>query len=227
MIKFPHLTPNLGLAALLATAMIPTGAYAGEETRAQAAIAEASGKIDAGDKAGVGDQAPDLQRQAHQALISAQDLLAHHKKMEAIAAAQHAGELADQAMASANARKTQAERDRRNDIRDSASTAATANNRANSAEQAASQANMRADSAEQATNNANLRANSAEQSSAAANARADELRAPTTTTLAVTQRDADVPTKAPVHHVRHHPVRHHAHATHAKTTTTVVTTSHP
>ena len=232
MIKFPHLTPNLAIAALLAATMIPTGAHAGEQTRAEAAIAEAKGKIDAGDKVGAADQAPDLQRQAREALMSAQDLLSHHQKTQAIAAAHHASDLADQAITSANARKTQAERDRRNDLRDSAASAqqsaASAEVRANNAEQATTQANMRANSAEQATTNANMRADTAQQSSDAA--QADALRqahAPVTTSVAVTEHDAVVRTKAPVHHPRRRPARNHAHPAHQNTTTTVNTTSHP
>lgn len=233
--KFNTLTPNLSLAALLVAAMLPVAAHAGEQTRAEAAIAAAQGKIDAGDKIGVAQQAPELQGQARQALLSAQDLLSHHQKRDAIAAAQHAGELADQALVSANSRKAQADRDRRSDLKDVAvsaqTSAAEANARASSAEAATATADNRADAAQQATMSANNRAAMAEQSSATANAQADALRnppAPTETTVAVTEHETRTATSAPMHHRVHHVVRRHTtHPVLAKSTTTVVTTSHP
>ena len=232
--KFNKLTPKMGFAALLATAMLPVAAHAGEQTRAEAAIAAAQGKIDAGDKIGVAQQAPELQGQAREALASAQDLLSHHQKREAIAAAQHAGELADQALISANGRKTQADSDRRHDLKDVAvsaqTSAADANARANSAEAATAIANNRADAAQQATLSANHRADMAEQSSASANAQADALRnppPPTVTTVAVTEHNASTAMPAPLHHRVHHVVRRHTtHPVLAKSTTTVITTSH-
>ncbi len=224
MIRFAHSTSTVALAALLASTMLPIAAYAGEETRAQAAIAEAKGKIDAGDKVGAGDQAPQLQDQARAALATAQDLLSHHKKTDAIVAAHHASDLADQAIMAANSRKASAERDRRDDLRDTAS----------NAQATAASANLRADSAEQATAAANSRANSAEQSSAVANAQADALRnapppvaSPSVTTVAVTEHDAAWTAPAASHHKRHRVVRHHGQPGHVKTTTTVVTTNHP
>ena len=224
MIKLKHLMSKVGMAALFAATMLPTSAIAGEQTRAEAAIAEAKGKIDAGDRVGAGEQAPELQQQARAALMSAQDMLNHHRKMDAIAEAHHASDLADRAIVSANNRKTAAERDHRDNLRDAAATA----------QQSAAIANERASNAEQATATANMRANSAEQSSANANAQADALRnmpqpapAPSVTTVAVTEHDAVREAKAPVHHKRHRVVRRHVHAAHVKTTTTIVTTNHP
>lgn len=238
MIRFTHFKSTVALAALLASTMLPIAAYAGEQTRAEAAIAEAKGKIDAGDKVGAGDQAPQLQGQARAALATAQDLLSHHKKTDAIVAAHHASDFADQAIMAANSRKASSERDRRDDLRDTASnaqaTAASANLRADSAEQATAAANARANSAEQSSAAANVRANSAELSSAAANAQADALRnapppvaSPSVTTVAVTEHDAALSAPAASHHKRHRVVRHHGRSSHVKTTTTVITTNHP
>ena len=133
------LARKVSLAALLVASAIPTSVYAGDHTNAVAAIAEAKGKIDAGDKVGVGTEAPELQAQARAAIGSAEDLLARGKKREAIATAHHAGELADQAIVSADNRKTAAERTRRLDTQDAAI----------AAQQSAANANMRADSAQQ------------------------------------------------------------------------------
>ncbi len=233
MISFNQFAPRLGLAAVLAATMLPAAAFAGEQTRAEAAIAEAKGKIDAGDRVGTSNQAPELQAQARAALSTAQDLLSHHKKSEAIAAAHHASELADQAIVTANTRKNDADHARRDDLRDTASqaqqSAASANTRAATAEAASVNANARADSAEQATTVANIRANTAEQSTIAANAQAEALRSPTTTTVAMTQHETVEPvaTPAPVRKPRHRRVmhRHHA-AAHVKTTTTTIVTTH-
>ena len=224
-----HMATKAGLAALLAAAILPTTAFAGEQARAEAAIAEAKGKIDSGDKMGVGDQAPELQGQARQALMTALDLLKHHKKMDALAEAHHASDLADEAIISANSRKSSAERDRRDNLREATS----------AAQQSAATANMRADNAEQATTTANIRANAAEQSSAEANAQATALRntppvpvMPSTTTVAVTENVSAEPVATPTHHMRHkalhHKVTHrHVRVNHIKTTTTTVTTNHP
>jgi hypothetical protein len=234
MIRRTPLSSRLALAALLATTMVPASAWAGEQTRAEAAIAEAKGKIDAGDKVGANDQAPGLQSQAREALMSAQDMLTHHKKTEAIAEAHRASALADQAIVTANTRKAENERSRRDDLRDAGAraqqNAASANNRAGAAEAATDNANMRAD-------NATMRADNAERSTAAANAQMDAMRSappppppmPTTTTVAISSHDTADSERVPVRRVvrktrrsaSHRVVHHH----HVKTTT--VTTTHP
>lgn len=224
MTKFHRLTPALGMAALLAaTVMVPTSALAGEQTRAEAAIAEASGKISAGDKVGASEQAPDLQRQARAALMAAQDMLTNHHKSEAIAEAHRASGLADQAIVTANERKSASDRARRTDMRDSEERA----------KQSAVVANSRANSAEAETTAANVRADNAEHSSAEANAQAEAMRnappvvaAPTTTTTAITERDEVVPARKPMRRAHHRIVHHHGRAAHVKTTT-VETTTHP
>ena len=186
---------------------------------------------------GVGAEAPELQAQARAAIGSAEDLLARGKKREAIATAHHAGELADQAIVSADNRKTAAERTRRLDTQDAAiaaqQSAANANMRADSAQQSAANANVRADNAQAETNIANRRADSAIQASADANAQAEALRnaphpvaVPSTTTVAVTEHRTVMTPVAPSHHYRHRIVRKHARPTHVNTTTTVVTTTH-
>ena len=196
--------------------MLPGTAFAGEQTKAEAAISEARGKVEAGDKVGAGEQAPQLQAQAREALVSAQDLLTNHHKAEAIVAAHHAGDLADQAIISANSRKAEMERARRDDLRGSAM----------DAQQSAANANVRADSAQQATAAANVRADMAQHSADTANAQADAMRnaPPPATTVAVTEHDT---VRTPMVHHRHHRiVHHHARATHEHSTTTTITTSH-
>ena len=222
--RLTHFTRKASLAALLAATVLPGVAYAGDQTNAEAAIAEAKGKIDAGEKVGVSDQAPELQAQAREELMSAEAKLSHHHKREAIATAHHASELADQALVAANDRKALAERARRDDIRDSAAVA----------QQSAVNANIRADSAQQAMTMANMRADSAERDSASANAQADALRnAPppaatqTTTTLAVTQHDTVTTKAAPIRHHHRRVAHKRARTAHVRTTTTVVTTTHP
>ena len=222
MISLHQLTSRVALAAALAAAMAPTAVYAGEQTKAEAAIAEARGKIDAGDKVGASEQAPQLQAQAREALASAQDLLSHHHKGEANVAAHHASDLADQAIVSANNHKTEAEHARRDELRNSAA----------DAQQSAADANTRADNAQRATTMANVRADSAERSSAAANAQADALRnapppvaPPSTTTVAVTQHEVEP--VAPTHQIRHRVIHKRHHRAPVKSTTTTITTTHP
>ena len=220
------LTPptRLALAALVAITALAGPAYAGDQTRAEAAIAAAKGKIDAGDKVNVANQAPELQAQARAELVQAQDLLGNHHKKEAIAAAQHAGELADQAIVAAHSRQLETERMRRADIRDTANAAQA------SANQTANMANNRADNAQNATNMANMRADSAERSAAAANAEAQTLRntppAPTTTTMSVSEHQTTSAAPVVHHKAKRRVVHHKVVRANGKTTTTTVTTSH-
>ena len=227
---FASITRSVSVSALIALSTLPTSAYAGKHTLAVEAIAQAKGKIDAGDKVNAGSQAPELQAHARASLSSAQDLLAKGHKDEAILAARHAGEFADQAIVSAENSRTAAERERRHDAQDSAAVAvqaaSDANVRASIAQQAASNANVTAD-------DANRRAAQAQLATADANARADALRAAppvaappatTTTTVAVVQ---DVPARASA--VRHAPrrtIRHRAAPRNVSKSTTTVTTTH-
>jgi hypothetical protein len=204
-------------------------AMAGDQADAEAAIAVAKGKLAAGDKVGTNLRAPQLQEQARQALREAQDLLDHHHKEEAKAAAIHAGELADQALIAGENRRTAAERDRRIDTQQDVLTA----------RQSAATANLRATSAEVAGNAANLRAKTAEQEADEANARLHDAAmappAPQTTTMTMTEHETTAqpaPRKVTRHKVVRHKVVHHkvlrkAVVRNGKTTTTVITTSHP
>lgn len=213
-----HFARTVSISALLALTAFPVTAHAGEADRARAAIAEAKGKIEAGDKVGASSGAPMLQTEARASLGNAELLLARGKKTEALAEAKHAGELADIAIVNADKAKMAASRDRRLD-----------------AEAAAA-------SAQQSAVAADARANSAEQAAAAANAQADAMRnapapvivaaPPTTTTVATVERTT-VTTPAPVVHKKKavqkkRRVVHHHKATPSvtqKTTTTLSTKS--
>jgi len=233
MTYFTSITRTVGVSALIAFSALPTSAYAGKHSQAVEAIAQAKGKIDAGDKVNAASQAPELQAQARASLSSAQDLLSKGHKDEAILAARHAGEFADQAIVSAENRRTASERERRHDAQDNAAVAV----------QAASDANVRTSIAQQATasanasaDDANRRAAMAQQATADANARADALRAATpvaappatsTTTVAVVQDSPAPMSHATVHHTAHRTVRHHrGGARQIRRSTTTVTTTH-
>lgn len=219
-------TRAVGFSALLALATVPATAGPGKKDRARAAIAEARGKIDAGEKVGVSTQAPELQVRARAALASAEELLARGKKDAAIADARHAGEFADMAIVAADKQKAEVARDRRLDAEASA----------DAAHQAAADATGRAESAEQAAAAANVRADSAQQAAVAAAAQAEALRnapAPTSTTVATVEKEVvrtpaaarrtvTVRRAAPVRHTTHRVVRKPARVV-EKTTTTVTT----
>lgn len=212
---FRIISRSITLSTMLALSAIPVAAYAGKHEQGVEAIAQARGKIEAADKVGTSVQAPELQAQARAALVSAETLLSKGKKAEAIIAAQHAGDLADQAIVSADARKASAERDRQLD----------AQSMAINAQQAAATANSRADSAQQAIFNANSRADAAQLATMNANAQTEALRnapkpATTTTTVAVVEKETR---QAPAP-VRHRVVHKRRHVTHVRKTTTVTTT---
>lgn len=225
-----HITRSLTLATALALSALPVAAFAGKHEQAVEAIAQARGKIQAGDKVGTNAQAPELQDQARAALAKAEALLSDGKKADAIIAAQHAGDLADQAIVSADNHKMSAERDRRLDAQgaaiDAQQAAANATVRADVAQQAAANANVRADAAQMATASANNRADSAQMATAAANAQTQAVLsapkpAPTTTTVAVVERESAAMPKAPIRHKKHRIVRKN----HTMRTTTVTTTT--
>ncbi|OYU14381.1 MAG: hypothetical protein CFE37_11305 [Alphaproteobacteria bacterium PA4] len=191
--------PFTTTAILLSIAAMP--AQAGEADRARTAIAEARGKITAGDKVGTSNGAPLLQTEARAALTDAETLLSHGKKSEAIVAAHRAGQLADQAIVNADQLKMTAARERRMDAE---ATAANA------------QAGAAAETA---------RANAAERAADTANARADALArpAPVATTVQIVEKTV---TPAPVKRTTTHKrtvVHHKAPVTTASTTTTTVT----
>lgn len=215
--RFGLFTSIASVSALLALSTVPAAADPGKADRARSAIAEARGKIEAGDKVGASAQAPELQARARASLASAEALLSRGKKDEAIADARHAGEFADMAIVTADRHKAA-------DARDAEASAADAH-------RSAADANGRADSAEQAAAAANARANSAQQAAALAAAQTEALRnAPTTTTVATEKvvvatppatRTVTVRQKAPVR--KHRVVSKPARAVVEKTTTTVTT----
>jgi hypothetical protein len=105
--SIPKIFRAIALSTTLAIAL-PTLALAGEKDRAQEAIAEARGRISAGNMVGAGDEAIGLQSRAKASLHDAEALLSKGKKTEAIAAAQQAGQLADQAISMTNNKKAMA-----------------------------------------------------------------------------------------------------------------------
>ncbi len=181
------------LALILAS---PTPAFAGKANDARAAIASAKGKIEAGDKVGASVEAGRMQAQARAALQNAESALSHGHKDEAITAARHAGELADQALILADQRKT---------------AAATADRRgaeaeADAAHDTAAAATARAASAEQSAAMNAQAAQSNAQMAADANARADAMRAAPPAMASATTTTERIITPAPTvkRHVTHH-----------------------
>ncbi len=226
-----HVTRSLTLATVLAISVLPVAAYAGKHEQAVEAIAQARGKIQAGDKVGTNSQAPELQAQARAALAKAETLLSKGKKSDSIIAAQQAGDLADQAIVSADNRKMSAERDRRLDAQgaaiDAQQAAANATARADVAQQAAINADVRADAAQMATISANNRADSAQMATTAANAQTQAILnapRPTSTTTTVVERET-VRTLAPARKLKRRVVPKRHSVTHTRKTTTVTRTN--
>lgn len=125
-------------AATAATALLlaATPALAGKHDRAETAIAQAQAKIDASGKV-VGADMPRMQANAEAALRSAREALKSGHKEEAIAEANRAQQLADQALGESQKRQADAAQAQS----DASVAAATA---------AAADANARADAATQA-----------------------------------------------------------------------------
>ena len=189
-----HFIRGIAVSATLALAL-PGVAHAGLNDRAQAAIAEARGKISAGNIVGAGQETVALQSRAKASLNQAEALLSKGKKAEAIAAAQDASMLADQALAITAARK------------DTAATTAVGN-----AEAAAAAAQQSAAAANQQAAAANARADMAVAMAtpapapvpAAAAPVTDVIKTPQTTTTVTTEERVDV---APAKVVRKKAVR--------------------
>ena len=218
--RLKQLTSTLTLSAMLALSTFSVAAHAGKHEQAVEAIAQARGKIQAGDRVGTAAQAPELQADARAALTNAESLLARGKKDDAIIAAHHAGDLADRAIVSADNRRMSAEHDRHMDAQ-----AATMN-----AQQSAANANVRADAAQQSAAMANSRAESAQMAASAANAQTQALinaprPAATTTTVAIVEKQTVRARAAPIRHVRRRAVHRHHHVTSIRKTTTVTTTT--
>jgi hypothetical protein len=192
--------------------MLATPAIAeGKADRARAAIAEATGKIDAANKLGANGEVPRLQAEAQAALRAARENLASGRKEEAISAANHASTTADLAIGEAQKNRANADQAQR----------ANAEATAAAAQQDAAAANVRADAAQQA-------AASAAADAAAARAAPPVIIAPAAPTTTVTTET--VKTAAPARTVKRAPVRRTvkrttvAPAVAEKTTTTVTTT---
>lgn len=215
--RFIHASSAIALGAML---LITTPAMAeSQTTKARAAIAEASGKIDTAIKVGTDGDALAIQSQAQNALVLARKELAAGQKAEAIIDAQHASKLADTAIAEvARARAANASAQR------SQSDAMTSG-----AMQSAANANARADVAQQTAAIATASAD-------AANARAAQppvvfVTPPATTTATVstetTQSSSVTPARVVTPARKHRTVRHRHRSATQKTVTkrTVSTTT--
>jgi hypothetical protein len=197
-----------GTALAACLMIVATPAFAeGKADRARAAIAEATGKIDAADKAGLGSDTPHLTAQASASLRAAQEALSAGHKEDAIAAANHASELADTALGVAQKHRVEQQ---------SHAAAVTA-----AAQQDSAAANARADSAEQAA--ASAAADAAAARSAAATPVIVPAPAPTTTVTTETVKSASTSGAARRKVVVRKPA-HSSRVASEKTTTTVTTT---
>ncbi|WP_420137766.1 hypothetical protein [Sphingomonas sp.] len=139
---FPSMVRSLCAASALALVAAP--ALAGKHDRAEQAIAEARGKIDAANKVGTAGEAPHSTAAAEASLKLARESLASGHKEEAIQQAIHASQLADTAIGQTQQNRSAAEQTQRADAADAAAAAqqeaAAANERAATAEQAAAAA---------------------------------------------------------------------------------------
>ena len=106
--------PGIAVSALLMIS--PTMVSASKEDRARAAIQEATGKIDAANKIGVGATSPQLAAQAEASLRTAREDLARGHKTQAIADANHASQLADTAIGEAQRSRVAAEAAQRQEV---------------------------------------------------------------------------------------------------------------
>ena len=208
-----------GMAAASALALA-SPAMAGKHDRAEQAIAEAQGKIDAANKVGASGAAPHTAANAEASLKIAREALKSGHKEDAIRDAIHASQLADVALGEAQRGQAQA---------NAAQADATA-----AAQQQAANANARADAAQQT-------ADSAQQSAAAAQADAAAARAtppvivaaaptPAPATTVTTETTKTVPVrvataKPATHKVVRRTVVAHPVARQTETTKTTVTTT--
>lgn len=98
------------LAAVFAVGTLASAASAASETRARAVVAEAKGKIEANDKAGVQGSAADSQTRARDALARAEKAIRDDKENRALHEAK-ADALAGLAQATSELNRLTAERD--------------------------------------------------------------------------------------------------------------------
>lgn len=133
--RFPTILACVSGVALIA---VPPAFGQGKKDRAREAVAAAQAKVDAAGKVGAAGEVPRLLAQAQAALRTAQEDLAGDHKEQAIADANHASMLADQALGEAQRAKLMRARDDKQAAEaaaaDAARSAADANARAAAAE---------------------------------------------------------------------------------------------
>ena len=139
--RFPTILACLSGVALIA---VPPALGQGKKDRAREAVATAQAKVDAASKVGAAGEVPRLLAEAQGALRAAQEDLARDKKTDAIADANRASTLADQALGEAQRAKLNRARDDKQAAdaaaADAARSASDANARAAAAEAAAAAA---------------------------------------------------------------------------------------
>jgi hypothetical protein len=212
---------TLSTAALSSALLFSSPALAaGKADRARAAIAEATGKVDAAAKIGTAGDAPRLNAEAAAMLRQAKQNLASGHKEEAFDDANRASQLADTAIGVSQRTRTEAEQAQRANAEASAAVA----------QQDAAAANARADAAQRAA--AAAAADAAAARAAPPVVIATPAAAPISTTITtaetvttpVTVRRATAKSTVKRRVVRHNAPRAKA-AVARKTTTTTVTTN--
>ena len=203
------------LLAGIALAAAPAAAE-GKKDRAQEAVAAARAKVEIANKLGATGEVPRLQAAAAAALRTAEEDLKGNHKDQAIADANRAEQLAEEAIGYTQRNQ-----------------AANADAQVNAATAGAAAAQDQAAQAQAAADAANARAASAEQAAAAAQADAAAARAappvvvttpaPATTATVTTETTAPAAPAATTRKVVRKPVRHTAARAGVKTTTTVTT----
>lgn len=213
------LTPArlLALPAMLALATSPALAE-GKKDRAQEAVAAARAKVEIAAKLGATGEVPRLQASASAALRTAEEDLRRNHKDLAIADANHAQQLAEEAIGTTQQRQAGAADAQ---IGAAAATTAAAQQDAAAAQAQAAEANARADAAQRA-------AASAQADAAAARAAPPVVVAQPAEATVTTETTTTAPSVAPrrtvrrvVHRTTHRPVARAATST--KVTTTVKT----
>jgi len=101
----------VAMSAAIAFSALPGAATAASETKSRAVVAEARGKIEANDKAGLsGTAATDAQNRAREALARAEEAVRHDKENRAYHEANSAAALAGLAQANSELDKLTTER---------------------------------------------------------------------------------------------------------------------
>jgi hypothetical protein len=129
-----------GMIAASALMVAATPAFAGDEERARAAIAEAQGKIDAAARVNAGGVSPDAVASAQASLRLAQEELKSGHEQKAIQAALKSQQFADTAIGRTQQRQDATVNAQAGAVADAQAQAAAATARAEAAEQAAASA---------------------------------------------------------------------------------------